>query len=76
MGPGGAFTISPETTVLTGPLDKHGLVNYVAWFENEGKIPAEKNSAIEFLRILGPENLPPICGGLTSEARAVIATKV
>jgi hypothetical protein len=50
------FTVSPETTYVTGPLDKSGYVDYVAALnERLGKgITAETNATVLIWRALGP----------------------
>ena len=50
------FTVSPQTTYVTGPLDKDGYVDYVtALNERLGKgIAPEKNANILICQALGP----------------------
>ncbi len=50
--------ISPETTVISGPLTKDGFVDFVAAankFVSKGVTP-ENNGAIEFVQIMDPDN--------------------
>jgi hypothetical protein len=52
--------ISPETTVLTGPLNADGTVNYLAALNemaSEGVTP-ENNAAVPLMKALGPDFLP------------------
>lgn len=53
------FTVSSQTTYLTGPLDADGTVNYVrAYNDLYGKgVTAENNAAIDLINALGPECL-------------------
>jgi len=50
------FTVSPQTTYVTGPLDKDGYVDYVtALNERLGKgITPEKNANVLICQALGP----------------------
>ena len=55
-----SIRISPQTTVVDGPLNADGTVNYVAAMDRawaEGVTP-ENNAAILLLQALGPEILP------------------
>jgi hypothetical protein len=56
--------ISPETTVITGPVGADGKVDYLAWMEANSKAPPEDNAVITFLQILGPATLSPPYGGV------------
>lgn len=54
------LALSPKTTVVTGPLNADGTVNYVAaWntIASQGVTP-ENNAAIPIVQALGPEFLP------------------
>jgi hypothetical protein len=54
--------ISPQTTVVTGPLNPDGTVNYVAALNaaaSEG-VTAENNAAIPIIQALGPKFLMPL----------------
>jgi hypothetical protein len=59
------FTVSPETTYVTGPLDKHGYVDYVtALNERLSKgITPENNANVLIWKALGPRpegaTMPP-----------------
>ena len=58
--PGQLFTISEETTRISGPLNDDGTINYVA-AQNEyyGKgVTGENNAAILLIQAFGPEFLP------------------
>jgi hypothetical protein len=55
--PGGSkFTISPQTTYVTGPLDQDGYIDYVtALNERVGKgVTPEKNANVLICQALGP----------------------
>jgi hypothetical protein len=54
------IVISSETTVIDGPLNPDGTVNYVAALDAEyakGVTP-DNNAAPELIKVLGPEMLP------------------
>jgi len=54
--------ISPKTTVVTGPLNPDGTVNYVAALNavaSEG-VTADNNAAIPIIQALGPKFLTPV----------------
>ncbi len=55
-----ALRISPQTTVVTGPLNPDGTVNYVAALNagHSAGVTAGNNAATPLLRALGPEALP------------------
>jgi hypothetical protein len=59
------FTVSPETTHVTGPIDKHGYVDYVAALNERlrGNIKPEENANVLIWQALGPHpegaNMPP-----------------
>ena len=59
--PGGAVTIvvSPETTVITSPLNADGTPNYVAWMDANcsAGVTTENNAAPLLLRAIGPDML-------------------
>src|SRR5437773_1605776 len=66
MWPGkSTFTIGAETTFVTGPLDKHGYVDYVAALnERLGKrITPDNNANVLIWQTLGPRpegmTMPP-----------------
>src|SRR5262245_691276 len=50
------FTVSPETTYVTGPLDKHGYVDYVTALNERlrGDIKPEENANVLTWQALGP----------------------
>ena len=50
------FTVSPETTYVTGPLDKHGYVDYVTVLNERLRkdITPEKNANVLIWQALGP----------------------
>ena len=50
------FTVSPETTYVTGPLDKHGYVDYVTALNERlrGNMKPEKNANVLIWQALGP----------------------
>lgn len=59
------FTVSPETTYITGPLDKDGYVDYVTALNERlrGDITPEQNANVLLFRALGPHpegaTMPP-----------------
>lgn len=55
--PDDQFRISPETTVLTGPLTEDGLVDYAAAIRqrNRDEVPPEQNAARLLLEAIGPQ---------------------
>src|SRR5262249_50989823 len=59
------FTISPETTYVTGPLDSYGNVDYVVALNERmrGNITPETNANVLLWKALGPKpeggNMPP-----------------
>jgi hypothetical protein len=57
--PGVLFTISKETTYITGPLRQDGYVNYVAALNQQmGKgVTPDNNSAVPFVKAMGPEEI-------------------
>ncbi len=60
MGPV-AIEVSPETTVIAGPLNPDGTVNYVAAMDADyaADVTAENNAAPDLLQAMGPDTLPP-----------------
>jgi hypothetical protein len=50
------FTVGPETTYVTGPLDKHGYVDYVTALNERlrGDIKPENNANVLIWQALGP----------------------
>src|SRR5437762_9420291 len=50
------FTVSPETTYVTGPLDQHGYVDYVTALNERlrGNITPETNANVLIWQALGP----------------------
>ena len=54
------FTISKETTWITGPLRSDGRVDYVAALNarSSAGVTKENNAAVEFIQIIGTELLP------------------
>ncbi len=54
--PANQFTISPETTVLIGPLTEDGLVDYAEAIRirNREEVPPEQNAARLLLEAMGP----------------------
>ena len=55
------YTISEETTYITGPLRKDGSVDYVAalnQLSSQGVTP-ENNAAVPFWKAVGPEEILP-----------------
>src|SRR5438552_9539171 len=50
------FTVSPETTYVTGPLDAHGYVDYVTALNERlrGTITPETNANVLIWKALGP----------------------
>ena len=50
------FTVSPETTYVTGPLDKRGYVDYVTALNERlrGNIKPEDNANVLIWQALGP----------------------
>jgi hypothetical protein len=59
------FTVGPETTYVTGPLDAHGYVDYVTALNERlrGTITPEQNANVLIWRALGPRpeggEMPP-----------------
>jgi hypothetical protein len=59
------FTVSPETTYVTGPIDKHGYVDYVSALNERlrGNIKPEENANVLIWQALGPHpeggTMPP-----------------
>src|SRR5262245_58903778 len=59
------FTISPETTYVTGPLDAHGYIDYVTALNERlrGNIKPETNANVLIWQALGPRpeggTMPP-----------------
>jgi hypothetical protein len=54
------FTVSPETTAITGPLRPDGSVDYVAALNarfGQGVTP-DKNGFIDYIRAVGPKKFP------------------
>ena len=53
------ITISPETTVIDGPLSQYGYVDYIAALNQQLSIGVtpENNSAVLFLQITGPHEV-------------------
>jgi hypothetical protein len=51
------FTVSPETTYVTGPLDKDGCVDYVTALNERlrGNIKPEENANVLLWQALGPK---------------------
>lgn len=54
------FAISPETTIITQPLDADGYVDYVAVHnaQNRRGITPENNFAVVLWQVCGPEAIP------------------
>lgn len=51
------FTISPETTVIDGPLTQHGTIDYIAYLNqrySEG-VTADNNAVVLLCEAFGPE---------------------
>jgi hypothetical protein len=50
------FTVGPETTYVTGPIDKHGYVDYVTALNERlrGNIKPEENANVLIWQALGP----------------------
>lgn len=57
----GRITISPETTVLTEPLDDQGYVDYLAAMNNRVRqgVTQENNAAVPLRQLLGLRELRP-----------------
>ena len=57
----GGIVISEATTRITGPLDVHGAVGYVAALnEHYGQgVTRENNAALAFWQAVGPRPVPP-----------------
>jgi hypothetical protein len=55
--PKNQFTITPETTVLTGPLTEDGLVDYAEAIRrrNREAVPPDQNAARLLLEAIGPD---------------------
>jgi hypothetical protein len=59
------FTVSPETTYVTGPLDAHGCIDYVTAINERlrGNITPEANANVLIWQALGPRpeggEMPP-----------------
>lgn len=51
------FTISPETTVIDGPLTPHGTIDYIAHFNKQFSqgVTTENNAAVLLAEAFGPE---------------------
>ncbi len=58
--PTGPIVPGPDTTVLTGPLNPDGTVNYVAALDETYRqgVTADNNAVVLLLRAFGPEFLP------------------
>ena len=53
FGPlGNGIPVGPETTVLDGPLDAAGYVDYPAAVREIGRVPPEENAAVAVFRVL------------------------
>ncbi len=55
------YTISEETTYITGPLQKDGSVDYVAALNRRSSqgVTSENNAAVPFWKAVGPEEISP-----------------
>lgn len=60
---------NPKPSAPAIPLDKDGLIDYMAWLDRTAKVPPNRNAAITFLQILGPANLPKAYGGLPDDKK-------
>lgn len=54
------ITISKETTFLTGPLDAHGNVDYIAAINARfnKRVTPKNNAAVLFWKTVGPKSIP------------------
>lgn len=61
------FTVSAETTAITGPLREDGTVDYIAALnQHYGQaVTPDKNGFVEYLRAIGPKSYPSSIRGRT-----------